>query len=98
MSIQINAVEETAAEPTESQSLSQWAEPTVFDFRLQSRLTRPQLVVTRRRCRHALLFALHADELGAGGSGAAAMFLQPIGVDQPRRVVVGPLADRFQKH
>jgi hypothetical protein len=63
----------------------------------QSRLSHIQFIPTRRAYWFVFLRALHPDELGAGGTGAATMFFQPVGVDQPRRVVVRSLADRLQK-
>jgi hypothetical protein len=38
-----------------------------------------------------------ADEVGPRGWLGAALIFEPIGVDQPRRIVVGMLADGFQK-
>src|SRR5262245_45872857 len=46
------------------------------------------------RSRKPRQFALHADELGAVG---IALFFEPVGVHQPRPVIVGILDDHLQE-
>jgi hypothetical protein len=94
LGVDADVAEEAAAESPAQQERPQRAEPFALVVEQERALAGPQVVGPRVVRRQALAPALKADEFGAG---TVAVLVQPVGVHQPRRIVLGILEDGLKK-